>query len=457
MGEKIDPKIFRAYDVRGLYPEELNEKTAFFIGQALVRFLKKKNPKILVSRDNRLSSKPLFNSLTKGILKKGGEIVDIGLSSTPRFYFSVIKSLADAGIQITASHNPSNYNGFKLVRKKAIPISGETGLKEIKEIIEKGDFNKRVFKKEKIIKKDFFKEYIDFNFKLAGFKNFENLKSFKVVVDTANAVSGIDLKALFKKLPCQVFHLFSELDGSFPNHQPDPLLKENLKFLIREIKKRKANLGIALDGDGDRVVFVDEKGKTIRGDFITALIAKELLKEKPKEKILYEVRSSWIVRETILKNNGIPILGRAGHSLIKEKMREKNILFAGELSGHYFFREIGFFEGPLLVILEMLKILVKEKKSLSEIIKPFEIYFQSGEINFKVKDKEKKIEKIEKYYSKKAKKIIKIDGLTLEFNDWWFNLRPSNTEDLLRLNLEAKTKDILEKKTKEITSLILKI
>jgi len=205
------------------------------------------------------------------------------------------------------------------------------------------------------------------------------------------------------------------------------------------------------------VVFVDEKGKTIRGDFITALIAKELLKEKPKEKILYEVRSSWIVRETILKNNGIPILGRAGHSLIKEKMREKNILFAGELSGHYFFREIGFFEGPLLVILEMLKILVKEKKSLSEIIKPFEIYFQSGEINFKVKDKEKKIEKIEKYYSKKAKKIIKIDGLTLEFNNWWFNLRPSNTEDLLRLNLEAKTKDILEKKTKEITSLILKI
>ena len=453
---KINPKIFRAYDIRGIYPQELNEKTAFLLGKAFVKFLKKKNPNILVSRDNRLSSKSLFNSLTKGILNGGGNIIDIGLSSTPRFYFSVLKSLTDGGIQITASHNPSNYNGFKLVKEKSIPISIDTGLGEIKEIIEKEEYNEKIFSKGKVTKKDFLEKYIDFNLKLANLKRLSQLKFLKIVLDSANAVSGLDVKALFKKLPCKTFYLFNKLDGRFPNHQPDPTIKENLRFLITEIKKRKADLGIALDGDGDRVVFIDEKGEVARGDFITALIAQELLKEKPKEKILYEVRSSWVVRETIIKNKGVPILGKAGHSLIKERMRKENILFAGELSGHYFFRDIGFFEGPLLVILEILKILAKEKKPFSEIVQPFKKYFQSGEINFEVKEKEKKIEEIEQFYRKKAKKIVKIDGLTLEFRDWWFNLRPSNTEDLLRLNLEAKEKNILEEKIKEISSLILK-
>jgi len=453
---KINSEIFRTYDIRGIYPKELNNETAFLLGRAFVKFLNKKKPQVLIGRDNRISSKNLYKFLTKGILISGGSVIDIGLTSTPRFYFSVLKSLADGGIQITASHNSGDYNGFKMVRKRAVPISFESGLKEIKGIIEKENFDERFFQKKEIIRKDFLEDYINFNFKIAGFKNFNNLKKFKIVLDTANSVSGLDMRVLFKKVPCQVFHLFSRLNGNFPNHQPNPLLKENLKYLIKEIKNKKANLGIALDGDGDRVVFVDEKGEVVRGDFITALVAENLLKEKSREKILYEVRSSWIVKETILKNRGVPVLGRAGHSLIKEKMKKENILFAGELSGHYFFREIGFFEAPILVILKILKIITEKEMPFSEIIKPFKVYFQSGELNFEVKNKKERIEKIEKYYKKIARKIVKIDGLTLEFDDWWFNLRPSNTENLLRLNVEAKTKDVLEKRKKEITYLILK-
>ena len=458
---EIDSKIFRAYDIRGAYPQQINGKTAFLIGKAFVEFLttvsKKKNQKlkIVVGRDNRFSSKNLFKSLVKGILENGANVLDIGLSSTPRFYFSVIHSKTDGGIQITASHNPPQYNGFKITREKAIPVSGESGLGEIKRIIENNDFNKISFKKKgKVEKKEFLKEYIDFNLRLSKIKDFKKFKPYKIVIDTANAVSGLDVKNLFKKLPCKIFHLFSKLNGNFPNHNPDPLIKENLRFLIKEVKEKKAHLGVAFDGDGDRIIFVDEKGEIIRGDFITALIAQELLKEKPGQKILYEVRSSQIVRETIIKNRGVPILGKAGHSLIKEKMRKENILFAGELSGHYFFKEIGFFEGSLLVLLMVLKVLEREKESISEIINPFKVYFQSGEINFETKDKEEKLKKIEKHFLKKAKNILRIDGLTMEFSDWWFNLRPSNTEDLLRLNIEAKTKKILREKKKEMTKLI---
>lgn len=456
----VNSKIFRAYDIRGIYPSEINQETAYLIGRAFVKFLIKeaknkiKKLKIVVGRDNRFSSNILFKNLIKGILQEGGNVLDLGLCSTPRFYFSTIFAKADGGIQITASHNPPQYNGFKLTKEKAIPISQESGLYEIQKIIEKGNFKSLTKKAGTIQKKDFLKNYIDFNFKLAKIENLKKFKCYKVVVDTANAVSGIDIKALFKRLPCRFFHLFSKLDGTFPNHNPDPIIEENLRFLFKEIKKKKADLGVAFDGDGDRIIFVDEKGKIIRGDFITALIAQELLKENEGQKILFEVRSSKVVKETILKNKGIPILGKAGHSLIKERMRKEDILFAGELSGHYFFKEIGFFEGSLLVLLMVLKIMEREKKPISQIIEPFKIYFQSGEINFQIKEKERKLKEIEKYFSKKAKNVLKIDGLTMEFSDWWFNLRPSNTEDLLRLNIEAATKKILEEKKKEIINLL---
>lgn len=449
---KVNPNIFRRYDIRGIYPLEINEEIAYLIGRAFVKFLGKKHPKIVVGMDNRLSSPSLFKSLTKGILEEGANVIDIGLVTSPMFYFGVSHFGFDGGVQTTASHNPPEYNGFKFVREQAIPISIESGLKELKKIIEKNSFRSISKKSKKIKKKNFLEDYLNFNFKLA---NLDEIKPLKIVIDTANAVSGIDLKALFKILPCKVYHLFSELDGNFPNHYPDTSIKENLRFLQREVKKRKADFGIALDGDGDRVIFIDEKGGIIRGDLITVLLAQELLKENPGEKIFYEVRSSQIVKEIVKKEGGVPILGRAGHSLIKEQMREENIFFAGELSGHYFFKEIGFFEAPLLVILKILNIISKENKPISKIIQPFKIYFQSGELNFKIKNKKRKIKEIEQYYkSKNVKKILHLDGITIEGSGWWFNLRASATEDLLRLNIEAKTKKLLEEKKKEISSFL---
>jgi len=321
---RVKEEIFRSYDIRGIYPSEVNEEVAFFVGRAFVRFLKKKNPKIVIGRDNRLSSDILFENLCQGILEEGGKILDIGLAPTPMFYFGVVKLKADGGIQITASHNPPKYNGFKLVREKAFPIGKKSGLKKIQKIIQSLVEKKEKIpeiKKIKALKKDILREYLDFCFK--GFDP-KKWKGLKIVIDTANAVGGILLPELKKRLPCQVFPLFEKLDGSFPNHLPDP------KVLSQKVKEKRAALGVAFDGDGDRILFVDEKGKMVSGDLILALISFVLLKEKPGLKILYDIRSTKIVREIIKKYKGKSYVCRI------EKMRKKDIFFGGEFSGHYY-------------------------------------------------------------------------------------------------------------------------
>lgn len=446
---KINYSIFKTYDIRGIYPSELNEETAYLIGQAFVRFLKKDNPKVVVGRDNRFSSPSIFQSLTKGILQQGGDVVDIGLATTPMLYFAVAYFNFDAGINITASHNPSKYNGFKMVREKAIPVSEQSGLNEIKKLILEGKFNSS--KKGKIVRKKILKEYLDFNLK--DF-NFKTIKPLKIIIDTANAVPGIIISNLFKKTGIKVFHLFSKLDSSFPNHEPNPIVKKNLKVICQAVKTKKANLGVAFDGDGDRVVFIDEKGKMVSGDLITALMAQLILEEKPKEKIFYDIRSSNIVREVIKKSGGVPIMGRIGHSLIKERMRKEDIIFGGELSGHYYLKNHYFSDAPIFVLFKILEKISKTDKAFSEIIKPYQKYFSSEEINFKIKNKKKILELLENRF--KRGKILKIDGLRVDFSDWWFLARPSGTEDLLRLNIEAKTKKIMEKKKKELSLFIKK-
>lgn len=446
---KINYSIFKTYDIRGIYPSELNEETAYLIGQAFVRFLKKDNPKVVVGRDNRFSSPSIFQSLTKGILQQGGDVVDIGLATTPMLYFAVAYFNFDAGINITASHNPSKYNGFKIVREKAIPVSEQSGLNEIKKLILEGKFNSS--KKGKIVRKKILKEYLDFNLK--DF-NFKTIKPLKIIIDTANAVPGIIISNLFKKTGIKVFHLFSKLDSSFPNHEPNPIVKKNLKVICQAVKTKKANLGVAFDGDGDRVVFIDEKGKMVSGDLITALMAQLILEEKPKEKIFYDIRSSNIVREVIKKSGGVPIMGRIGHSLIKERMRKEDIIFGGELSGHYYLKNHYFSDAPIFVLFKILEKISKTDKAFSEIIKPYQKYFSSEEINFKIKNKKKILELLENRF--KRGKILKIDGLRVDFSDWWFLARPSGTEDLLRLNIEAKTKKIMEKKKKELSLFIKK-
>ncbi len=449
---KIDLTIFGAYDLRGLYPAQINQKVAFWLGQAFVKFLKKPKLKIVIARDNRPSSFLLFKALSEGITSQGAKVTDMGLATTPMLYWATFNYNFDGGIMITASHLSKEFNGFKLVKEKALPISQKTGLEEIKKFI----LNlakiqpKNKIKKGKILRKNFLKNYIESNLKKFNIQNFKNLK---IVIDPANSVPSLLIKELKKKLPLKIYSIFDNLDSNFPNHLPDPLIKDNLKALQKEVIKRKAHLGVAFDGDGDRIIFVDEKGKIARADFITALLSQKILKENPGQKILYDVRSSQIVKETIEQNKGLPILSQAGHSLIKEKMQKEDIIFGGELSGHYYFKEVGFFEAPLLVLLLILEILTKENKPLSKILSPFKKYFQSGEINFKVKDKIKKIKEIENYF-KNAKEIINLDGLTVREKNWWFNLRPSKTENLLRLNVEAKTKKLLKKNTKKLISLI---
>lgn len=444
---KINPSIFKAYDVRGIYPREINEEAAYLIGRAFVDFLKKKNPTIVVGRDNRLSSPALFKSLTKGIIDQGGNVVDIGLSITPLLYWTCAHFRFDGGINITASHNPTEYNGFKFVRKGAVPVSGESGIKEIQKIVSRNKFPQK--RKGKIVEKKVLRDYINFNTKEFDFKK---IKPLKIVIDTANAVPGTVIPEFFKKTRCKIYHICSKLDGRFPNHLPSPHEEKNLKDLKKEILKRKANLGIAFDGDGDRVVFVDEKSEMVRGDFITALMVELILKDYPGEKILCDVRSSNIVRDTVREHGGKVVLGRVGHSFIKERMRKENIIFQGELNGHYYLRSHYFSEAPFFVIFKILEKMSETGESMSGIVKPFQRYFHSGEINFVVKNKKEVIKTLE--YKFRKGKISKIDGLRVDFPDWWFNVRPSHTEPVLRLVVEAKTKELMRQKTHLLSNLL---
>ncbi len=460
---KVNPDIFKAYDIRGRYPEEVNQEVAERLGSAFFQFLirkrlssskskikqglyqsvdlqaKRHNPalKIVVGRDNRSSSPLLFKALAKGIIQQGGIVVDIGCSTSPMFYFAVAYYGFDGGINITASHNPSRYNGFKLVGPAAVPISGRY-LKEIRRLVEKSPITSGTKvagakEKGKIIKKRVIRDYI--KFVISGF-DLREIKPFKITVTLPEVLPSTAIRKILAKLPCKICY------SNCP----------------------KQDLGIAFDGDGDRIIFIDEKGKKIPGDLITAVVAKLILKQKPGKKVLYDVRSSNIVKETIRENKGIPIMGKVGHSLIKEKMRNKDIYFAGELSGHYYLKPHYFCESPFFVLFKILKELSKTDCLFSELIKPFKRYYHSGEINFKLpvlfnrpslksrSAKKKLLEKIAKKY--KNGKISKIDGLRIDFQDWWFNLRFSNTEPLLKLVLEARNKALLKKKQKEITKTI---
>ena len=415
--------IFKAYDIRGIYGEQLNEDTAYKIGRAFVVYI---GSKIVVARDNRLSSDPLFEALARGINDQGGDVYDIGLSTSPMFYYAVSNLDCDGGIIITASHNPSNYNGFKMVRSDAMPLSGEDGIDQIKKLVEENNFVSA--DKGSIYKKDITSDYIN---------SFDIKKhNLRVVVDTANSVSGLIVREMLKGV--QLFHMYSELDGSFPNHEPNPLKEENIKDLREKVLEYNADIGISFDGDGDRVFFIDENGELVSSDLIIALIAKLIDK-----KVLYDIRCSNIIKETARES----VMYRVGHSFIKQKMKDDDIFFGGEYSGHYYLKQrSSYYESPYFVIYKLFEAM--EDKKLSELIAPFRKYYHSGELNFEVKDKQLVIEEIEKKYSQG--RITKIDGIRIDFGDWWFLLRGSNTEPVLRLIIEAKSKELLEDKIKEL-------
>lgn len=435
-------EIFKAYDIRGIYGEELTTGLAEKIGKAFATFL---NPDtVVVGRDMREHSEPLFEALAKGLTTQGVDVIDIGVCSTPMCYFATGKLRASGSIMITASHNPGEYNGFKLCRENAIPISGDTGIKDIQRIVESGCFSKAPDRRGSVSKHDPMPEYK----KLVA--DYADLKQPpKVVADMANAMGVIEARTLEQLL--QMDKLFDELDGAFPNHEANPLKLETLQPLQKKVKEGGYAFGIAFDGDADRAGFVDENGEIVPMDLVTALIAQDLL-EKKKGIVLYDLRSSWSVKEAIAEKGGIPRMCRVGHAFIKRQMREHNAIFAGELSGHYYFKDNYYAESSALAAISIANILSKTGKSLSEAVKPLRKYWSSGEINSTVKDARAVLETLKKQYS--DGNLETMDGIRIEFSDWWFNVRPSNTEPLVRLNLEAKTKDVMEEKREEVLSLI---
>ncbi len=437
--------IFKAYDVRGVYPSEINEDIIYKIGRAYV--IKFKPKKITIGRDMRLSSPKLFEALVKGVTDQGCNVVDVGLVTTPMMYFSVWNYKYEGGLMVSASHNPPQYNGVKMVSRGGLPVSGETGIYEIGEMIK--TLNQPLAKKKGTVETlDIMKDYIEHSLKYSTTK----LKRFKIIIDTANAMGGPVSAEFFKHIECELTHLFPELDGSFPNHEANPLKEENVKALQNAVKLKKADFGVAFDGDSDRCAFVDENSEIIPCDFITAIVAEALLEEKKGSRILYDVRSSKVVGEIIKENHGIPGRCKVGHSLVKTQMKKENARFAGELSGHYYLQDEHYSEAPFFVILKIMALMTRRNKKLSELIAPLKKYYQSGEINSTVQDKEGKMKELAEKF--KDGKVSWMDGVTIEFKDFWFNVRPSNTEPLLRLNLEANTKELMEEKRDLVLGII---
>lgn len=452
----ISPSIFKAYDIRGIYKKDFDEQFAYQLGLAYIELRKKdlknkkKKFKVVVGADMRLSSPSLKKYLIKGLLAAGADVCDIGLTSTPTFYFAVAKYKYDGGIMVSASHNPKEWNGFKIVRERAVPVSGDSGINFLKELILNKEL-KAENKPGKLSKRtDVLAEHIKHDLKYA---KLNKIKKLKIVLDPANAVGSLYLKELFKFVPAHLIKINFKLDGNFPAHEADPLKEENLKDIKKAVIKNKADLGITTDGDGDRIFFIDEKGELIDQSIIRGLLAKLFLQDKPNSKIGFDVRPGKITEDLILENKGRPVKTRVGHSLIKEQMLKEDIYFSGESSGHFFLNmPIGCFEIPNIVILKLLQEFSASELAISEQIKPYQKYFLSGEINREVQDKEKIFKALEKKY--KDGQISKLDGISVTFKDFWFNVRASNTENKMRLNLEAIDKKTLKDKTKEVLSII---
>lgn len=466
----FNESIFKQYDIRGLYPLEINKKIAFLIGMFLPRIIKSK--KIVIARDVRTSGGDLIDSLIQGLYnhyrKQEVTIYNLNIASTPLFYFGASHLKADSGIMITASHNPKNYNGFKIVGKVVEPISYKTGIEKLKNLISK-NYHKTKDKNlpsktayKKVINLDLKSKYIDYLASIIKLdKNkllFKNISPF--IVDFGNSAVGTIFKLLAHKFNLPYISLFENPDGNFPSRSPDPF-KDELIALRNAIQQRKVIFGCAFDGDGDRIIFLDDYGRKIRPDYIGGIITKEVLSNRSREelkkaKIVYDIRSIWHMPSVIKKCGAKPILWKVGHSLIKEKMRQEQAVFASEFSGHYFFQDFFYCESSILALLYVLKALNKSERNLrlatkQDVDKPT---FHSGEINFITSKKYETIEYLKKFYQKSAKKILEIDGLTMIFKKWYFNIRLSGTEDLLRLNLEAVSEKLMQSKIKEISEKI---
>jgi len=448
----MNEKIFKAYDIRGVYPTEIDEPTVERIACAYATFVR---PKIVaVGRDVRLSSPSLQDAVVNGLTAMGVDVVDIGLGPTDLLYFAVGQHKYDGGIQVSASHNPAEFNGLKMVRQRAEAISSDTGLKEI-QTLATSDQKLDGVKKGSVIKRDLTTEYRQF---LATFTDLTNLPPLTLVINNNFGVSGVMTQKLIEQLqlPITVIGLNMEPDGRFPKGRPDPLIDENRAETSQLVKNKKANLAVAFDADGDRCYIADENGDFIEGCHLTALLAKHLLQKTPGQKIIYDPRNIWAVEETVLRAGGLPVLNKAGHTFIKNRMRQEDALFAGEMSGHFYFRDYFYADNGIIPFLLILDMLAQTKQKVSELVSELRHkYFVSGEINFTVSDTAVSNKNIEQHFKVDKPKIDRTDGLSMSFNSWRFNLRASNTEPLLRLNVEAKDQALCQRKTEELQALLL--
>jgi phosphomannomutase len=438
-------RIFKAYDVRGVVPDELDSDVARRIGAAFADWVKA--PRILLGRDARLSSPELAAAISDGVTSRGADVVDLGLASTDLMYFAS-GSLDLPGVMITASHNPKQYNGIKFCRAGAAPVGVDSGLRDIRAIVEGPEVpsEQTPGRIETASLLDAYTEHV------LSFVDVAAMRPLTIAVDTANGMGGLVVPAVMARLPVTLYHLYPELDGTFPNHPADPIDPENQKALKAEVLERGADVGLAFDGDADRVFLVDEHADDVSGSLMTALVAGAMLQREPGAKIVHNLICSWVVPEVIRERGGIPVRTRVGHSFIKQVMAETGAIFGGEHSGHYYFRENYRADSGLIAAVVALGELSAADVALSELLKPFRRYFDSGEINTRVDDPQGRIEAIAAALADGRQD--RLDGLTVEFDDWWCNVRASNTEPLLRLNVEAKTPELLEEKTALVLGII---
>jgi phosphomannomutase len=449
----MDESIFKAYDIRGVYPDSLDEGAARDIGRAYVNYLGLSGSRVVVGRDMRLSGEALECAFIKGVNEAGADVLDLGLVSTDALYFAVGHLQEPGGAMITASHNPKQYNGFKLCREDAIALSGDEGIKQIRDLIISGKLLEANEYAGSVEVGDVAEDYATH---CLSFIEQDDLRPLKIVVDAGNGMAGKMLPPIFEKLPnVQMVPMYFELDGNFPNHPPSPIEPENTEALRERVVAEGADFGAAFDGDADRCFVVDEKGGIIAGDILATLVAKNVLEKEPGATIIYSAVCSKALPELVRREGGNPIRTKAGHSIIKPQMRKHDAAFGGEHSGHFYFRDNYFADSGIIALLTVAELVGRQDGPLSELLAPIDPYVRSGEINSEVEDQDATMKKVEKHYAERDDpNVDHLDGLTVGFGGWWFNLRPSNTEPLLRLNVEARDRETMERERDELLGLI---
>ncbi len=446
---QVEPSIFKAYDIRGIYGQTLNEEVARAVGKAFPKVVPA--TKVVVGRDARVSSQSLHNALIEGLTLVGISVVDVGMVSTDMYYYACSTQNLP-GIMVTASHNPKEYNGFKMVRKIPYLLSGDEGIQDIRKFIEADDFPPEA-STGTVEQIDIMEDFVT---KILSLVPTSEIKKYKILADTANGMVGPSLVEIFKQIPqIELVPMYFEPDGNFPNHGGDPLQEQNRKELQDRVVSEQADLGFAFDPDGDRFFCIDKKGRFISGDFMTAILSSYFLQKYPRSIVVYDIRASKAVPDTVEKYGGKALYNRVGHAYIKKRMNDENAVFGGEVTGHYYFKDFFGCDSGVAPMLFLLDLLSHSELSLDQLVDQYEEkYFISGEINNKVPDVKAVLTKLEEQYGSQAAEVIKIDGITCEYGDWRFNVRGSNTEPLIRLNLEAKTKEKMEEKRDMILKVI---